>query len=146
MTSCTLIREQGLNPEDFPTWRKDLRGIADLYFKISEDRPVTVRLESSDDARCPRFHVDHTHLRLLCTYRGESTEWLTEIQTDREAQVGGAPNEDIIRFGEPSNFGLFTVGIMKGNAYPDNSGHGLVHRSPRVKGPNRTRILFCLDC
>lgn len=141
-----LIRQRGLNPEAFPYWRKDLARLADIYFPLSQGRQVTMRLESSDQARCPRFHVDRTHLRLLCTYRGESTEWLSEAQTDREAQCSGAPNEEIIRLGEPSRFGLFTVGVMKGSAYPDNADFGLVHRSPPVEGPDRTRVLFCLDC
>lgn len=141
-----LMRGKGLDPEDFEHWRRDLRLLADLYFELCEDRAVTLRLETSDQARCPRFHVDRTHLRLLCTYRGQSTEWLSHSQTDRQAQMSGAPNEDIIRFGLPSNFGLFTVGIMKGDAYPGSSGFGLVHRSPPVAGPDRTRVLFCLDC
>jgi hypothetical protein len=71
---------------------------------------------------------------------------LTNEQVDRLAQGTGAPNEEIIRFGEPSRFEPFWVGILKGDAYPGNAGYGLVHRSPPITGSGLTRVLFCLDC
>ena len=141
-----LLEQQGLDPLAFSHWRNDLRRLADLYFKLSVDRDVTVRLVTTDEDDCRRYHVDRTHLRLLCTYRGLGTEWLTNEQVDRRAQATGAPNEKIIRFGEPSRFEPFWVGILKGDAYPGNAGSGLVHRSPPIKGSGLTRVLFCLDC
>ena len=143
---CTLLQQQDLDPLAFSNWRIDLRRLADLYFSISDNRDVTMRLVTTDDDDCRRFHVDRTHLRLLCTYRGPGTEWLTDAQVDRLAQSTGAPNEDIIRFGEPSQFEPFWVGVMKGDAFPGNVGHGLVHRSPSIAGSGQTRVLFCLDC
>ncbi|MDJ0891453.1 MAG: DUF1826 domain-containing protein [Gammaproteobacteria bacterium] len=141
-----LLQQQGLDPLVFKNLRVDLRRLADLYFSVSEDRDVTLRLVTTDDDDCPRFHVDYTHLRLLCTYRGPGTEWLTDAQVDRVAQASGAPNDCIIRFGEPSQFEPFWVGILKGGAYPGNAGRGLVHRSPPIAGSGQIRVLFCLDC
>ena len=140
-----LLNQQGLNPDLFPHWRRDLQRLANLYFGIIGERNVTMRLETTDVVHCPRFHIDRAHLRLLCTYQGPSTEWLTNAQTDREAQLNGATNDEIIRFGEPSQFGLFTVGIMKGSAYPGNSEAGLMHRSPSIGSADQTRVLLCLD-
>ncbi|MDJ0892648.1 MAG: DUF1826 domain-containing protein [Gammaproteobacteria bacterium] len=142
----TLLQQQGLDPFAFKNWRTDLRRLADAFLSISEGRDVALRLETTDDDGCRRFHVDRTHLRLLCTYRGPGTEWLTDAQVDREAQRTGAPNERIIRFGKPSRFEPFWVGILKGDAYPGNAGRGLVHRSPPIAGSGQTRVLFCLDC
>jgi hypothetical protein len=141
-----LLQQQGLDPMAFSNWRSDLRRLANLYFSISDDRDVTLRLVTTDDDDCSRYHVDRTHLRLLCTYRGPGTEWLSNDQVDRLAQGTGAPNEEIIRFGEPSRFEPFWVGILKGDAYPGNAGYGLVHRSPPITGSGLTRVLFCLDC
>jgi hypothetical protein len=140
-----LLRKQGLDPLDFKDWRADLGRLADLYFSINGDRTVTLRLVTTDSDDCRRFHVDRTHLRLLCTYRGPGTEWLTDAQVDRVAQSSGAPNDDIIRFGKPSQFEPFWVGMLKGDAYPGNAGQGLVHRSPPIAGTGQTRVLFCLD-
>ena len=142
----TLLRQQDLDPSALKNWRIDLRRLADMFFSLSEDRDVSIRLETKDGDGCRRFHVDRTHLRLLCTYRGPGTLWLTDAQVDRAAQGSGAPNDDIIRFGEPSCFETFWVGVMKGDAYPANAGRGLVHRSPPIAGSSRTRVLFCLDC
>ncbi len=141
-----LLQQQGLDPSGFKNWRVDLRRLADLFFSVSEDRDVTLRLVTTDDDDCPRFHVDGTHLRLLCTYRGPGTEWLTNEQVDRVAQANGAPNERIVRFGGPSQFEPLWAGILKGDAYPGNAGQGLVHRSPPITNAGTVRVLFCLDC
>ncbi len=142
----TLLQQQGLDPLAFSNWRIDMRRLADLYFRVSVNRDVTLRLVTTDDDDCRRFHVDRTQLRLLCTYRGPGTEWLPDEQVDRYAQSTGAPNEDIIRFGEPSAFEAFWVGILKGDAFPGNAGNGVVHRSPSIAHTGRVRVLFCLDC
>ncbi len=141
-----LMQQQGLYPLAFKNFRADLRRLADLYFSISGDRDVSLRLLTTDDDGCRRFHVDHTNLRLLCTYRGPGTEWLTNEQVDRVAQASGAPNERIVRFGGPSQFEPFWAGILKGDAYPGNAGQGLVHRSPPITNAGTVRVLFCLDC
>ncbi len=141
----SLLQEQGLDPMAFSNWRSDLRRLADIYFHLSNNRDVEMRLETTDEDGCTRFHVDNTQLRLLCTYQGPGTEWLSDEQVDHSAQTSGASNNDIIRFGEPSSFAPFWVGILKGSSYPGNSGQGLVHRSPPIEGSGQIRVLFCLD-
>lgn len=141
-----LLQRQGLDPRAFSAWRADLHRVAGLFFAVSGTADVTARLETTETDGCRRFHVDRTRLRLLCTYRGPGTEWLPDEQVDRDAQGNGAPNEQILRFGEPSRFEPFWVGILKGDAYPGNAGRGLVHRSPPIAGSGRARLLFCLDC
>ena len=141
-----LLERCGLQPEAFRAWREDLRRLAELYLPLTEGRKVTVRLETTDTDGCRRFHTDRTNLRLLCTYRGPGTEWLMEEQVDRDAQYAGASNEDILRYGEPSQLQPFWVGILKGTAYPGNADQGLVHRSPPIANSGHVRVLFCLDC
>lgn len=141
-----LLEQQGLEPEMFRNWRADLARLADTFFELCEGRDVLLRLETTDDDGCRRFHTDRTHLRLLCTYRGPGTEWLSDGQVDRVALMNGAPNDGILRSGTPLQFGAFWVGILKGENYPGNAGHGLVHRSPPIAGTGQTRVLFCLDC
>jgi len=142
---CTLLQQQGLDPSAFSHWRADMLRLADAYFNVSGNNEVTLRLVTTNEDECRRFHVDRTQLRLLCTYRGPGTEWLPDDQVDRMAQATGAPNEAIVRYGEPSQFEPFWAGILKGDAFPGNFGHGLVHRSPPVSGTGQTRVLFCLD-
>ena len=62
-----LMANQGLSPDLFKHWRGDLLNIARVYFPLTKGRRVTMRLETTDQDGCPRFHTDRTHLRLLCT-------------------------------------------------------------------------------
>ena len=140
-----LMANQGLSPDLFKHWRGDLLNIARVYFPLTKGRRVTMRLETTDQDGCPRFHTDRTHLRLLCTYLGPGTEWLRDDQADREAQLAGAPNSEILITDKPSQLGRFWVGLLKGSAFPGNSLNGLIHRSPPSQGPGITRVLFCLD-
>ena len=139
-----LLEQQGLDPQAFKNLRADLHRLTVLFSDVSGSHEMIFRLLTTDSDDCRRFHLDRTRLRLLCTYRGPGTEWLTDAQVDRVALARGAPNEDIIRFGEPSTFERFWVGIMKGD--PKKMGHGLVHRSPPLTGSGKIRVLFCLDC
>ena len=140
-----LMANQGLSPDLFKHWRGDLLNIARVYFPLTKGRRVTMRLETTDQDGCPRFHTDRTHLRLLCTYLGPGTEWLRDDQADREAQLAGAPNSEILITDKPSQLGRFWVGLLKGSAFPGNSLNGLIHRSPPSQGSGITRVLFCLD-
>jgi hypothetical protein len=141
-----LLRQHELNPADFGCWLGDLCRLAKYFFAVSAGWEVTLRLLTTADDDCRRFHFDRTRLRLLCTYRGPGTEWLTDAQVDRDAQRNGAANHRIVRFGEPERFEPFWAGILKGDAYPGNAGGGLMHRSPQIAGSGQTRVLFCLDC
>lgn len=138
-----VLRAHGLEPEDLKHFRADLNRLAKHFFSLSPGRHVKFRLVTTDGDNCRRFHVDTRYLRLLCTYQGPGTEWLSNEQVDRGALYSGAPNEAIIRSGEPSAMQAFWVGIMKGELEKD--GNGLVHRSPPIAGSGQTRVLFCLD-
>jgi hypothetical protein len=130
----------------FPAWLADLARLSEAFIDLAHGEPVTARLESMDGVRCPRFHVDNSYLRLVCTYRGPGTEWLEDEQVDRGAHEAGASNDAIIRFGEPHRMPEFTVGLMKGRRYPGHADAGLVHRSPLPDPAVPARILFSLDC
>ena len=137
-----LIRAQSHNAETaFPAWLADMTRLSEAFFDLAGGRPVTARLEILDGTGCPRFHVDHSYLRLVCTYRGPGTEWLEDTQVDRRAQAGGAP-----RFGQPSRMPTFAVGLMTGSRFPGHTEAGLVHRSPAPGPADPARVLFCLDC
>lgn len=143
---CTLLGQRNLDSAAFINWRRDLHGLADCYFSVCGGRDVTMRLVTTNEDGCRRFHADRTNLRLLCTYRGPGTEWLSDEQVNRLALENGAPNESIVRHGHPLELAPFWAGIMKGEGYPGNRGRGLVHRSPAIGGSGQTRVLFCLDC
>lgn len=142
-----LIASQGHDAVSaYPRWLADMAALSERFLALAGGRKVTARVETMAGTGCPRFHVDHSHLRLVCTYRGEGTEWLDDAQVNRAAQAGGAANDAIVRFGKPSRLATFAVGLMKGSAYPGCADAGLVHRSPAVEPGDAARVLFCLDC
>ena len=53
------------------------------YWRLPRFYAVGLRLEIIERAMCPRFHVDHVGIRMLCTYRGPGTEWLDDEAADR---------------------------------------------------------------
>ena len=140
-----LLRVHGLDPSELRNWCLDLEMVADHYFSICGRKTAMLRLETTMDDGCRRFHADRTRLRLLCTYQGPGTEWLSNEQVDRAAHRSGASNEEIVRFGDAENFKPFWVGILKGTKYPGNAKLGLVHRSPPMKNVFKTRVVVCLD-
>ncbi|MGF1615581.1 MAG: DUF1826 domain-containing protein [Gammaproteobacteria bacterium] len=119
-----LFRQQGLMCAGFLRWIDDLIQLTEIFSGLVGARPITLRLETTDQDSCPRFHVDRTYLRLLCVYRGPGTEWLENKQVNRYALQHGAPNAAIVRYGAPSRFRPFWVGVMKGDRFPGNEGNG----------------------
>ncbi|MFT4853532.1 MAG: hypothetical protein ACI9B8_002766 [Sulfitobacter sp.] len=139
----SLMEHQGLNPYDFINLRRDIYLLAKTFVSIAGRSELVFRLFTTKDRGCSRFHVDRMNKRLICTYQGAGTQWLTESQVDREAQHRYGTNDEIVRFDKPQQLACHWVGIMKGD--PNNRGSGLVHRSPSNDGSGVTRVVFCLD-
>ncbi|SEO83174.1 Protein of unknown function [Aquisalimonas asiatica] len=139
------LNAAGLDAALLAHWIRDMSGLAAVFARVAGASALRIRIEALGDTMCPRFHVDRNTLRLLCTYRGPATEWLSNDQVDRRALASGRPNEEVMRFGPAQRLEPLWVGVMKGSRFPGNEGNGLVHRSPPVEDPGFTRILFCLD-
>lgn len=116
---------------------------------------VGVRLCSVREAMCPRFHVDRVMARLILTYHGPGTEWLDSCDVDRRhlgLQTSHLTDETSGLIRHPSavqKMQSFSVGILKGEAWPGNLGRGAVHRSPMLAPTQRLsgerRVLLTLD-
>lgn len=91
-----------------------MASLLERFADLVDDRPMTLRLETLADDGCRRSHVDRTNLRLVCTNRGSGTEWLANSQVDREALVGGSPNEAILHHGEPWRTAPSWAGVKEG--------------------------------
>jgi hypothetical protein len=136
------------------TFLQDVADVVEIYGLLMEAEQIGLRLVTLDRAMCPGFHVDKVGIRLVCTYRGPTTQWLENTDVDR-CKLGmvaqGIPDEEsglikpraAIRSMEP-----FDVGLLKGEAWTNqdgspNLGNGVVHRSPQVD--NGLRVLLTLD-
>ncbi|MEM7392701.1 MAG: DUF1826 domain-containing protein [Verrucomicrobiota bacterium] len=129
----------------------DLTELLLLFGDLANTPYVRFRLNAVRDGGCRKFHVDNIALRMLCTYVGPGTEWASAAAVCREelgcaAESVEAANRRIIPDAAaiqhaPSG----AVLLCKGNRYPGEEGHGLVHRSAPVSGPEQDRLRLCID-
>lgn len=130
---------------------QDMAYLLEIYGELLGCPQVGMRLEVLDRAMCPRFHVDRTGVRMLCTYQGQGTEWLSEEAADR-SKLGnlaqGMPDETsglirnprAIRQAPP-----FSLLLLKGTQWQGNHGRGAIHRSPTPDPLEPYRVLLALD-
>lgn len=110
-------------------WLADVNTVIDMFRCLFAPSAVGVRLHVLTGTMCPRFHVDRVPARLLLTYAGKGTEWLTEDQVIREDQVTRLP-EQTTKADDIQVIPTGAVAILKGELWEGNEGLGLVHRSP----------------
>ncbi|MBM6550894.1 DUF1826 domain-containing protein [Marinomonas ostreistagni] len=129
---------------------RDIALLVDAYCCLFDADTAGLRLTQVDRAMCPRFHVDQVPCRLITTYAGPATQWLSESDLNRQ-KLGRGSN------GLPdSSSGLISgdatiqqisagdVALLKGERWEGNEGRGIVHRSPGVEA-GQQRLLMTLD-
>lgn len=129
---------------------EDLALLVEMYACLFDLDEIGLRLQVLDRAMCPRFHTDKLGCRLVSTYLGEGTEWLSNHELDRSKL--GSGNMGL----SDEESGLFTraaaiqqvckgdVVLLKGDGWYGNEGLGAVHRSPLVASGSK-RIVVTLD-
>lgn len=112
---------------------------------------AALRIEALDRPMCPRFHVDRTGIRLVCTLRGPGTEWLHDGWADR-SRLGpgsrGLADEDsglMLPGAEVERIPTFALGLLKGSLWQGNAGRGAIHRSPQIDPHDAPRVMLSLD-
>lgn len=129
----------------------DIALLVALYGDLLGCERVALRLEVVGRAMCPRFHIDRTGIRLLCTWRGPGTEWLEEASADRSKLGAGARGLDDTCSGlilDPRGIGRvapYAIALLKGELWQGHAGHGVIHRSPAVPPEQAPRVLLALD-
>jgi hypothetical protein len=107
--------------------------------------PLKVSFCKALDRTCPLFHIDRVSLRMLCTFRGPGTEWLSDSMVNRK-QLGRGSNRKVTKPGtlvyevEP-----FQICILKGKSFKGNANAGAVHRSPAVPDTKNGRWFLRVD-
>jgi hypothetical protein len=118
----------------------ELAFLTELYGELLGCPAVGLRVECLDRAMCPRWHVDRTGIRLLCTLSGPGTEWLDDAVVDRAALRDGAA--ELAPGGRAAPFDIV---LLKGSAWQGNAERGAIHRSPAVPPGSGPRLLVALD-
>jgi hypothetical protein len=121
---------------ELPHLAKDVWSWSEVLAELTGCERIGVRLSRVSSALCPRFHVDHVTVRLVCTYVGPGTEFISNGEVDRRwlghAAQGVADEESgLLRC--PQAIEAAAPGdlvLLKGEAWPEQFGKGAVHRSP----------------
>jgi hypothetical protein len=85
-------------------------------------------------------------LRMLCTYSGPGTLWLSENNINRNALNSCGDNECIVL--DESKIQQAKTGavvILKGAIYPEEGTKAIVHRSPTIEDYGEKRLLLRID-
>ncbi|ALS99999.1 DUF1826 domain-containing protein [Lacimicrobium alkaliphilum] len=129
---------------------EDIRLLTEMLICLFDCQYAGLRLRLLDGAMCPRFHTDKLICRMLCSYNTLGTQWLGNAAIDRSKLGHGSGGLDDAHSGLYSdttavcNATAGDVLLLKGEAWPDNEGGGVVHRSPAVPDGTK-RLLLTLD-
>lgn len=125
--------------EDTLSLVEDSFGISTLH------RPFEISLSFIKNVPCTKFHADFLPLRLLCTYVGPGTVFLTEKATRYAClNQGSANNRVLVKGAEPLETRPFEILLLKGRKFGRGELKPCAHRSPEIDG-NDFRLLLKVD-
>lgn len=120
---------------------RDVGELAQTVACLAYNPAVRLRLEWVTDRVCRYFHIDRVPFRLVCTYCGPGTEW---VSNDVAAQLTAPKREPAAH--EINRLGAGSVAIMRGSPDRSRVAHAaLRHRSPPVEHPSERRLLLAID-
>ena len=124
--------------EKLISFYEDIQYLTKLFCELFDIKDAWLRIDAIDKPMCPRFHADHLKCRLVTTYYGPGTQWLPNSLVNRN-KLGHGNNglaDDISglfsKKSDIENLDVGDIGLLKGEAWVNNEGLGLVHRSPHT--------------
>jgi hypothetical protein len=155
--SCVVHADDALPDLELPdhagkdALRSEIGWLTHVYTDLLGCPSAALRIEVLERPMCPRFHVDRTGIRLVCTWCGPGTEWLDDGWADR-SRLGpgsrGLADEEsgLMRpSAEVERIPTFAVGLLKGSRWQGNAGRGAIHRSPQIDPHDAPRVMLSLD-
>jgi len=128
----------------------DIAEIVEMFCCLFDLERVGLRITTLDKAMCPKFHVDRVPCRLITTYSGIATEWLSHNIVDRSKLGLGSKGKSDAESGiytdhnDIQQLNTGDVSLLKGESWLGNEGGGLVHRSPNINSDDK-RLILTLD-
>lgn len=132
-------RLPALAPAEF---LQDIEDLAAVFSMIDLWRGIVrVRLQALIHTDGASWRAGSFGLRMLCTYRGPGTEWLS-------LPGGAAATAKLSSDSPPPPTGQIPVGavaVMKGEGHPDARGAACIHRSPSGCSGIGARLVLRID-
>ncbi|WP_294299740.1 DUF1826 domain-containing protein [uncultured Sphingomonas sp.] len=127
----------GYEPAVIPTIAADVAQLASCLGRIGDCASVDIRLDVIETDACRKFHADFVSVRLICTYVGAGTQWLSNDAAARlraGADIGALPIRQLA---------TGDVALFKGRRWADDG--AIVHRSPPIAGTGARRLVLVID-
>lgn len=124
----------------------DILMLANTYRALRQLRTVLLRLDAIQVQAFTRFHADGVEMRLMCTYRGPGTEWLSEDAFSRQMlETDGI--DHAVKRKDIHRMAAGQVAMMRGDAWPRaiRRLRGTAHRWPLVMRPKDWRWFVLVD-
>lgn len=118
--------------------KSDIRDLVHLFDTVVNGGSYRLLLTTVHGNMCRKFHTDINDLRLLCTYVGEGTLWVSEDEGNRIADVELPISPKQIHQAQAGD-----VIILKGALHPE--GNPVLHRSPAIAKTGGKRLLLRID-
>ena len=135
-----------LDPATYPKLTKDVALLLQRFAEVTYSKEQQLLFKVVDTNMCRRFHTDVNDLRMLCTYSGPGTQWLTNDNVNTKALSSRSENARIVRDeARIRQAGAGDVVLLKGSAYPGENTRAVVHRSPPVEASREQRLLLRID-
>lgn len=100
---------------------------------------LSLRLEKIEDDACCRFHADNVAFRLVTTYRGPGTEWVSP--RDAGAVVDGQPQHpQVVRRLERGE-----IALLRGLKAAQKGVPPVLHRSPPITDSGTVRLFLAIN-
>ena len=146
MDSILSIMKKELGSINSAFILKDIEYLLSIFSQITRAQSFRLLLASVNTNMCRKFHTDINEIRLLCTYSGPGTLWLTEDNINRKALDACGDNECIVL--DESKIQQAKTGsvvVLKGAIYPQDGTKAIVHRSPTIEETGEKRLLLRID-
>ena len=137
---------EAIDPNTFRLILQDVKDLLHLFKKVTDAPSFRLLLATINSNMCRRFHTDGIDLRMLCTYSGQGTLWLSEDNINRNALSTRGDNDCIVldenRIHQAETGSVL---ILKGSIYPQKGTKAIVHRSPTIEESGEKRLLLRID-
>lgn len=112
----------------------DITALASRFAHVMGIDAVDLRLDRITTNACRKFHADYVKARLITTYAGSGTQWLSEA-VPPGSEPSDLRNIRQLRAGD--------VAIFRGWNWSEAS--AAIHRSPPIEGTGEERLVLVIN-
>ena len=110
---------------------QDIIKLSRLFSNLMKVDYLRLRMEVVSTNSCRKFHIDAVKSRLICTYRGQGTQYGLSMDGNDQEQFKTTPTSSPI--------------LLRGTLWVEDKLKMILHRSPPIEGTGETRFVFVID-